>query len=68
MIEVRVDTISPSVQGLSLGCVVTYSNDGPVRFAQAVIPWTAFGRDTRGEMLAAFNKIRDEILDSEPLF
>jgi len=47
---------------------VHYSKDGPVRFVEATIPWKAFGRDTRAEMLKVFNRIRDEVMDTEPLF
>jgi hypothetical protein len=68
MMTIEVDQISPSPSGLRVGCVVHYSKDGPVRFVGALIPWHAFGKDVRQEMLAVFNKIRDDFLDSEPLF
>jgi hypothetical protein len=66
MIEVTVDTILPTPSGLRCGCTISYGKSGPIRFAQAVIPWRAFGRDTRAEMLAVFNKIVDEVDYGEP--
>jgi len=68
MIEIAVDTILPTPSGLRCGMTVHYSKDGPVRFVEATIPWKAFGRDTRAEMLKVFNRIRDEVMDTEPLF
>lgn len=66
MIEVTVDKIAPTSEGLVLGCVVRYGKEGPVRFARAVIPWSAFGMDTQREMVHAFAHARDLYLDTEP--
>lgn len=66
MIEVSVDKIAPSPSGLRLGCVIRYGKDGPVRFAQAVIPWAAFGRETRAELLAVFNRMVADTMAEEP--
>ncbi len=68
MIEATVDKILPTPSGLRCGLRIEYSKNGPIRFVSMTIPWSAFGRDTRREILAAFNRLVDDIMDTEPLF
>ena len=66
MISVDVEKILPSPSGLVLGCIVRYGDGGPVRFVQATVPWAAFSKETRSEMLRAFDRLVDAWLDEEP--
>lgn len=40
MIEITVDTASPSPSGLVVGCRVEYGKGGAIRFVQMRIPWS----------------------------
>lgn len=66
MLEVTVDKITTSPSGLRLGLVIRYGKDGPVRFAQGVIPWTAFGHVDRAEILRRFDRMVGDALAGEP--
>lgn len=66
MIKVVVDKISPSPSGLVCGLIVHYGQEGPIRFAQAVIPWTAFDKDDRAEVLKRFDRLVGDALAAEP--
>lgn len=66
MITVTVDKVSPSSDGLHLGTIVRYSEGGPVRFVQVLLPWSAFDRDARAAVLAQFDLMVEQWLDTEP--
>lgn len=67
MIEVTANTISPSPSGLVVGLTISYSENGPIRFAQARIPWSAFSKEDRAEVLVQFNRMIGEVLAAEPV-
>ena len=56
--QVTVDSLAPSLEGLRLGTVVRYSEGGPVRFVDVLLPWALFDADVREMVLTAFNKIQ----------
>lgn len=62
MIRIDVDQASPSPSGLRLGLTVRYGKDGPVRFAQAWVPWDLL----TGEVVAAIGAAHNRALDREP--
>lgn len=68
MIQVEVDTISPSEHGLAIGCTVRFGDDGPVRFVKALVPRDLFDPEVRAELLMLFNALATEHYDTEPLF
>lgn len=68
MISVEVDQISPTKDGLRLGCVVRYGEGGPVRFVEAFLPYDVIDKPARASLIEAFNAAQVEWLDSEPLF
>lgn len=68
MIEVEVSQLVPSRSGLRFGFVVRYGEGGPVRFADATLPWSAIARGDRARIMHEFNRIVDDDLAAEPLF
>lgn len=65
-LQVTVDKVSPSPEGLRCGCVVRYGEGGPVRFVEVWLPYAVLDKATRAEMLVAFDKAVDAWLDAEP--
>lgn len=68
MLKVEINQIVPTPSGLRFGLVVRYSEQGPVRFAEAVLPWRAIAKHDRVLILREFNRVVDEAMDTEPLF
>lgn len=68
MIKVEISQIAPLPSGLRFGLVIRYSDNGPVRFAEAELPWRAIAKHDRAMILAEFNRVVDEAMDAEPLF
>lgn len=68
MLKVEIDAIHPTPSGLRFGLIIRYSDEGPVRFAEANLPWHAIAKGDRALILASFNRVVDEAMDTEPLF
>lgn len=66
MLKVTVEKISPSPSGLVMGLRIEYGKDGPIRFAQASIPWAEWSREDRANTLAAFNRMVGDTMAAEP--
>lgn len=66
MIQVEVDKASASPDGLRCGCVVRYGEGGPVRFVEVFLPYAVLDRETRAEIIVAFDKAVGFWLDHEP--
>lgn len=66
MLEVRVDQIAATRSALSVGLVIQYSDHGPIRFAQAHVPWDLFTQEVRAELVSVFNRMVEAYLDEEP--
>lgn len=66
--RVTVDTATTSPKGLVLGGKIEYSDDGPIRFVTIVVPWVSFTTETRADLLAGFNRMRLDALESDSLY
>jgi hypothetical protein len=69
MMTVEVDQIAPTKDGLSFGLIIRYGDGGPVRFAQAYLPYRNIARWDRSLIVDGFNRLLEEVLDpvDEPL-
>lgn len=63
MLTVEVEKVVVTKGQVSLGLVVRYGQDGPVRFAQARLPLGLMTPHTLGLLMAAW----DREMDREPL-
>jgi len=51
------DQISPSPSGLRCGVRLEYSQDGPVRFLELLLPWHLFSDHVRIGVMRAFDAL-----------
>jgi hypothetical protein len=68
VIRIEIDQISPSTQGLRCGGSLHYSKDGPVRFVHFLVPWSLFSRPVRQDLLMYFDREREVVDETDPLF
>jgi len=70
MLTVEVDQVVVTKDEVSLGLIVRYGKEGPVRFARAVLPLGLMTPHTLGLMLAAWDREmnREPVGEDIPLF
>jgi hypothetical protein len=66
--RVTIDKLVPTPTGLRLGSVIRYSDDGPVRFVDAELPYDLFTPEVLAALYDALNKALDREPADEPLF
>lgn len=60
--------IGVSRDRLILEVAIRQYQDGPVKFAQVTVPWSLFDSKVRADLLAQFDKLLTQHLDTEPLW
>ena len=70
MLTVEVEKVVVTKDQVSLGLVIRYGKDGPVRFAQAVLPLGLMSPPVLGSIMAAWDRVNDRepVGDDIPLF
>lgn len=70
MLTVTVEKVVVTKAKVSLGLVVRYGDEGPVRFAQAELPLGLMSPHTLGLMLAAWDRanLAEDLDDTPALF
>lgn len=70
MLTVEVEKVVVTKGRVSLGLVVRYGENGPVRFAQAELPIGLMSPHTLGLILAEWDSVNDRIPEPDdiPLF
>jgi len=70
MLTVEVEKVVVTKDQVSLGLIVRYGKEGPVRFAQAKLPLGLMSPHTLGLMLAAWDRanLAEDLEDVPSLF
>jgi len=70
MLTAEVEKVVVTRDQVSLGLIIRYGENGPVRFAQAVLPLGLMSPHTLGLLLAAWDRVQDQEPADEdiPLF
>lgn len=70
MLTVEVEKVVVTQDQVSLGLIVRYGAEGPVRFCQAVLPLGLMSPHTLGLIMAAWDRVQDRepVGEDIPLF
>jgi len=66
--KVTVDKVIPTPSGLRFGCVVHYSDEGPVRFVDVYAEYDLFTPEVYAAIGIALNRALDREPSQDPLF